>query len=76
MIAGVCARIASAFFRAVGRAAPPVLNQEHPLLPDSALYFGRGNTLFYEPDPAETALLAYRRNDITAAITGIVATHA
>jgi dihydroflavonol-4-reductase len=65
-----------AFFRAAGRAAPPVLDREHPLLPDSALYFGRGNTLFYEPNPAETAQLAYRRNDIIAAITAIVATHA
>ena len=58
-----------AFFRAAGRAAPPVLDQEHPLLPDAALYFGRGNSLFYEPDTR----LAYRRNDVVATIGEIVA---
>jgi len=58
-----------AFFRAAGRAAPPVLDQEHPLLPDAAIYFGRGNSLFYEPDTR----LAYRRNDVVPAIEEIVA---
>jgi hypothetical protein len=43
------------------------------MLPDSALYFGRGNSLFYEPDPVETALLGYRRNDVGRAIEEIVA---
>jgi len=62
-----------AFFRAAGRAVPPVLDQEHPLLPDSAIYFGRGNTLYYEPDAAETALLGYRRNDVVRAIGEVVA---
>jgi len=62
-----------AFFRAVGRPAPPVLDQEHPMLPDSAIYFGRGNTLYYEPDARETALLAYRRNDVIRAVGEIVA---
>ena len=62
-----------AFFRAVGRQAPPVLDQEHPMLPDSAIYFGRGNTLYYEPDAAETALLGYRRNDVIRTVGEIVA---
>ena len=62
-----------AFFRAVGRPAPPVLDQEHPMLPDSAIYFGRGNTLYYEPDPQETALLGYRRNDVIRTVGEIVA---
>jgi dihydroflavonol-4-reductase len=62
-----------AFFRAVGRPVPPVLDQEHPMLPDAAIYFGRGNTLYYEPDPAETALLGYRRNDVIRMIGEVVA---
>ena len=61
------------FFRAAGRAAPKVLDQEHPMLPDAALYFGRGNTLYYEPDATETKLLGYRRKDITRAVNEIVA---
>ena len=62
-----------AFFRAVGRPVPPVIDQEHPLLPDGVIYFGRGNTLYYEPDAAETALLGYRRQDVMRAIDEIVA---
>ena len=61
------------FFRAVGREVPPARDQEHPLLPDSTLYFGRGNTLYYEPDAAETALLGYRRGDVGPALREIVA---
>ncbi len=62
-----------AFFAAVGRAKPPVQDQEHPMLPDSAIFFGRGNTLYYEPDAAETALLNYRRNDVVRTVKEIVA---
>ncbi|KWR91094.1 NAD-dependent epimerase/dehydratase family protein [Cupriavidus sp. IDO] len=61
-----------AFFRDAGRQAPPVIDQEHPLLPDSAICFGRGNTLYYEPDAAETALLGYRRRDILRTVSEIV----
>jgi len=61
------------FFRAAGRDVPPVRNEEHPLLPDATLYFGRGNTLHYEPDAAETALLGYRRNDVGRALGEVVA---
>lgn len=62
------------FFRAVGNPAEvPSLDQEHPMLPDGAIYTGRGNTVSYEPDPAETAALGYRRRDITRAVNEIVA---
>ncbi|TDF65170.1 NAD(P)-dependent oxidoreductase [Cupriavidus sp. L7L] len=62
-----------AFFRDAGRPVPPVIDQEHPLLPDSAICFGRGNTLYYEPDAAETVLLGYRRRDILRTVSEIVA---
>lgn len=62
-----------AFFRAAGRQPPPVLDQEHPMLPDAAIYFGRGNTLYYEPDAVETKLLGYRRGDVTRTIAEVVA---
>lgn len=62
------------FFRAVGNDAEvPSLDQEHPLLPDGAIYTGRGNFVRYEPDPKETAALGYRRNDIRRAVEEIVA---
>ena len=62
------------FFRAVGNNAEvPSLDQEHPMLPDVAIYTGRGNTVSYEPDPAETAALGYRRNDIARAVNEIAA---
>ena len=57
-----------AFFEAVGKLPPPVLDQEHPLLPDVALPWGRASNLFFEPDPAEVALLDYRRNDVLRTI--------
>ncbi len=60
------------FFTHAGTAPPLAQDQEHPLLPDAAIYFGRGNSLFYQPDADETALLGYRRNDIKAAIGDIV----
>jgi hypothetical protein len=63
------------FFRGVGREPPPVRDQEHPMLPDATLYFGRGNTLFYEPDPEETALLGYRRGDVGRALDEAIAQH-
>lgn len=61
------------FFGAAGREVPPVRDAEHPMLPDATLYFGRGNTLYYEPDAAETALLGYRRGDVGHALAEIVA---
>jgi dihydroflavonol-4-reductase len=48
-------------------------DQEHPLLPDAFIVPGRGKVLAYEPDPAETALLGYGRNDIDRAVAEVVA---
>lgn len=56
------------FFNAVGKRPPPVLDREHPLLPDSAMPWGRGGELFFDTDPAETELLAYRRGDVLRCI--------
>ncbi len=62
-----------AFFRAVNRPVPPVVDKEHPMLPDAAILWGRGKTLYYEPDAKETHQLGYRRNDIVRTIGEIVA---
>ncbi|MBP8231388.1 MAG: NAD(P)-dependent oxidoreductase [Rhizorhabdus sp.] len=62
-----------AFFEGVGREKPPVRDEEHPMLPDGAIFFGRGNSLFYDTDPKVAELLGYRRNDIVPAIREIVA---
>jgi nucleoside-diphosphate-sugar epimerase len=62
------------FFRAAGDLEPlPTRDETHPLLPDYAMPWGRGRTLYYEPDPREAALLGYRRNDITRTICEVVA---
>ena len=57
-----------AFFEALGKEAPPVQDREHPLLPDSAIYGGRGSVISYRPPEAETALLGYRRGDVRRVI--------
>ncbi len=49
-------------------------DEEHPLLPDAFIVPGRGKVLAYEPDPAETALLGYTRNDVERAVREVVAT--
>ncbi|CDO34477.1 NAD(P)-dependent oxidoreductase [Novosphingobium sp. KN65.2] len=62
------------FFDAVGSTV--VMEErdaELPLLPDVAIPQGRGNTIAYEPDADEVALLGYTRNDIAAAVRDIVA---
>lgn len=62
------------FFQAAGNDTDvPSLDQEHPLIPDAAIYTGRGNYVRYEPDPKETADLGYRRNDIKRAAEEIIA---
>lgn len=62
------------FFDAVGSDVQlETRDEELPLLPDVAIPQGRGNWIRYEPDPAETAILGYRRNDIKAAVAEIVA---
>lgn len=49
------------------------VDSEHPLLPDAFIVQGRGNSLAYEPDAAESAMLGYDRNDIRRAVTEVVA---
>jgi len=62
------------FFDAVGNPVQlEARDEELPLLPDVAIPQGRGNFIRYEPDPAETALLGYRRHDVAAAVKDIVA---
>jgi nucleoside-diphosphate-sugar epimerase len=62
------------FFRAAGNDQPvPALDQSHPMLPDVAIYTGRGNVVSYEPDPADMALLGYRRHDVQNAVNDVVA---
>lgn len=59
----------SLFFDAVGKPETlPEVDQEHPMLPDSAIYTGRGNYVRYEPDDS----LGYRRIDVSNATEGIV----
>ncbi len=63
----------SEFFRAAGHGGElPLIDQEHPMLPDMVLYAGRGGTIYYEPDAAETKLLAYRRKDVKRTLREIV----
>jgi nucleoside-diphosphate-sugar epimerase len=56
------------FFKAVGKPVPPVLDQEHPMLPDAAIPWGRGGNLFFDTDPEETRMLGYRRGDVLRCI--------
>lgn len=63
----------SLFFRAVGNDVDvPSLDQEHPLLPDIAIFTGRGNVVRYEPDAKTMADLGYRRNDVARAVREVV----
>jgi dihydroflavonol-4-reductase len=62
------------YFAAAGGPTPlEVIDREHPLLPDSILYAGRGATIYYEPDAKEMALLGYRRHDVRPTLRQIVA---
>lgn len=65
----------AAYFEAAGRQVPPVIDQDSPIFPDRSIYFGRGNALFYEPDPGETLLLGYRRCDVRPTIRDLVELH-
>lgn len=61
------------FFAAAGNPQEiPSLDEEHPMLPDSAIVQGRGNVISYEPDAKEAALLGFRRGDIARAIQDMV----
>ncbi|MGW5381310.1 NAD-dependent epimerase/dehydratase family protein [Nocardia sp. NPDC003963] len=48
-------------------------DEPHPLLPDTAIIQGRGNTLAYEPDADEVRLLGYARDDCAPALAALVA---
>ncbi|CCA90300.1 NAD(P)-dependent oxidoreductase [Novosphingobium sp. PP1Y] len=62
------------FFDAVGsKVRVEERDAELPLLPDVAIPQGRGNTIAYEPNEDEAALLGYTRNDIANAVREIVA---
>lgn len=57
------------FFDAVGNDQRlPEIDQEHPMMPDSAIYTGRGNYARYQVDDS----LGYRRNDVRNAINALV----
>ena len=61
------------FFQAAGNDVDvPSLDQEHPMLPDVAIFTGRGNVVQYEPDAQTMADLAYRRNDVARAVKEVV----
>ncbi len=49
-----------------------VVDASHPLQPDRFIVQGRGNTLEYEPDATEVALLGYDRGDVTRALAEIL----
>jgi dihydroflavonol-4-reductase len=58
------------FFDAAGN--PIVVPEKHEDHPYIGNYAGLGETLYFEPDAAETALLGYRRNDIKRCIEDVV----
>ena len=47
-------------------------DEEHPFQPDRFIVQGRGAVIAYEPDPAETAVLGYARDDVERALGEIV----
>ena len=62
------------FFDAVGAGLTvDERDAENPLLPDIAIPQGRGNWVRVNPDPAEVALLGYRRHDVANAVADVAA---
>jgi dihydroflavonol-4-reductase len=62
------------FFKEVGNPIRLESRDEpHPVYPDAVMIQGRGNAICYEPDPQETALLGYVRNDVANGIAEAVA---
>jgi hypothetical protein len=61
------------FFKAAGSDIKiEASNEDHPLLPRSSMFAGR-ETVVYEPDAADVALLGgYRRGDVESTIRDIV----
>lgn len=61
------------FFQAAGNDVDvPALDQEHPMLPDAAIFTGRGNRVRYEPDAQTMSDLRYRRDDVARAVQEVV----
>ena len=61
------------YFRAAGNPVDlKIVDEDHPMLGPDSVLAGRGNSIFYDPDPEEVAQLGYRRNDVTRAIREIV----
>lgn len=62
------------FFDAVGSGVTlEERDEELPLLPDISIPQGRGNWVRVAADPAEVALLGYRRNDVANGVAEVVA---
>ena len=61
-------QIFGAFCEAVGKPVPPVSQDEHPILPDISLAWGRGNSLYFNANPQDAAMLNYRRGDVLRTI--------
>lgn len=62
------------FFKEVGNPVRLESRDEaHPVYPDAVMIQGRGNSICYEPDPEEAALLGYVRNDVANGIAEAVA---
>jgi dihydroflavonol-4-reductase len=59
-----------AMFDGFGRPRPPIggTEQEHPVISDLAVSWGRGGNLFYDTNPRETALLGYRQGDVARSV--------
>ena len=45
---------------------------DHPLLPNIIMFAGVGATVSYEPDPDESILLNYSRNQIKDTISEVI----
>ncbi len=64
------------FFEAVGSPVRIESRDEaHPIFPDFMMVQGRGNWIRYEPDPEETKLLGYVRNDVANGVAEAVASY-
>jgi dihydroflavonol-4-reductase len=60
-------QLLGAFFAGFGRPVPPIIDKPHPVIVDAAIR--RGQTMWYDPDPADVALLRWRRDDGLRAIS-------
>ncbi|WP_219894999.1 NAD-dependent epimerase/dehydratase family protein [Aquisediminimonas profunda] len=68
------ADLSNLFFKAAGN--PKVVEaraEQHPIFSELVLPQGPNNWIRYEPDPAETALLGYMRNDVSNGVADALA---